>query len=181
MPKIDTLTPEHLKWVVDSRYANQRAAVRLFNLFETHLTKVRSKRFSTISQRMVSVCFSLWRAAFLSDKTGKRSAVVDDAKAFLGKMLTDNAITYPQDRSTREWTFNYYIANAESVLLKLSANWKEIQDKISEPRKRSKTKTVSMTRWNRYHDAFIIAMDRFEQALGEAPEPSAKRRKLHRS
>lgn len=111
MPKIDTLTPEHLTWLVESRYANQRAAVRFFNLFETHSTKVRSKGFSTTSQRMVAVCFSLWRAAFLSDKTGKRSAVVDDAKTFLGKMLTDNAITYPQDRST--WTFNYYMVNAE--------------------------------------------------------------------
>jgi hypothetical protein len=181
MPKIDTLTPEHLTWLVESRYANQRAAVRLFNMFETHSTKVRSKGSSTTSQRMVSVCFSLWRAAFLSDKTGKRSAVVDDAKTFLGKMLTDNAITYPQDRSTREWTFNYYIVNAESVLLKLAVDWKDIQDKISEPRKFNKTRTVSMTRWNRYHDAFVIAIDCFEQALREAPEPSAKKRKLPRS
>src|SRR5438128_1496600 len=156
------MTLEHLTWLVESRYANQSAAVRLFNLLETHLTKVRSKRFSTTSQRMVSVCFSLWRAAFLSDKTGKRSAVVDDAKTFLGKMLTDNAITYPQDRSTREWTFNYYMVNEESILLKLAVDWKDIQNKISEPRKFNKARTVSMTRWYRYHAAFVIALDCFE-------------------
>ena len=87
MPKADTLTPEHLTWLVQSRYANQRAAVRLFTLFEKYSTKVHTKAFSTTSQRLVSICFSLWRAAFLSDKTGKRAAVVEDAKAFLEPVM----------------------------------------------------------------------------------------------
>jgi hypothetical protein len=130
---------------------------------------------------MVSVCFSLWRAAFLSDKTGKRSAVVDDAKTFLGKMLTDNAITYPQDRTTREWTFNYYAINAELILLKLGESWGSVKTKISEPRKRDKATPVSRTRWDRYHDAFVTAIDCFERALKDAPEPRLKGTKRNRS
>jgi hypothetical protein len=44
----------------------------------------------------VGICFSLWRAAFLADKTGQGTAVFASAKDFLGKILVDNAINYTQ-------------------------------------------------------------------------------------
>ena len=93
-------------------------------------------------------------------------------------MLTDNAITYPQDRSAREWTFNYYTVNAELVLLQLAVNWKGIQERISKRRKYDKIKTLPMTRWVRYQDAFEVAIDYFEKALEAAPEPGPRKKKL---
>lgn len=165
--KKDNLTPEHLKWLVESRSANQHAALKLFSLFETYPERINGKMFSTTAQIMVAACFSLWRAAFLADKTGKRQAVVGDAKAFLGKMLTDNAITYAQDRSAREWTFNYYMNNAKAYLLRLPSDWK--LEKIMLPRnsKKQKGETFSMTRWNRHQKAFEVALDFLADQLAQ--------------
>jgi hypothetical protein len=100
--KQDDVSPAHLKWLVESRSRNQKASLELFELFETYPTKFKTPAFNQVGQTSVAVTFSLWRAAFLADKTGKRVATFEDARAFLGKMLTDNAITYPQDRSARE-------------------------------------------------------------------------------
>ena len=118
--KQDDLSLGHLGWLVKSRAANQLAALKLFKLFEKHPNKMKGTELSRTAQRLVAVCFSLWRAAFLADKTGSRDAVFEDARTFLGKMLIDNAITYPQDRSAREWTFNYYMGNAKDGLVALS-------------------------------------------------------------
>jgi hypothetical protein len=121
--KADDLSPVHLAWLVESRAINQRGALKLFRLLEKHPDKMKSSDLSMVAQNLVAVCFSLWRAAFLADKTGTRHAVLQDARTFLGKMLTDNAITYPQDRSAREWTFNYYMNNAKDCLMHLSDRW----------------------------------------------------------
>src|SRR5688572_31783879 len=93
----------HLAWLVKSRSANQLSAVKLYKLFNKYPEKVKRKELSQTAHNLVAVCFSLWRAAFLADKTGMRHAVFRDANAFLGEMLRNNAITYAQDRSTREW------------------------------------------------------------------------------
>jgi hypothetical protein len=58
------------------------------------------------------LAFSLWRSAFLSDKTGYRSDTEAGAVKFLSEMLQNNAIAYSQERSSKDWTFNYYATNA---------------------------------------------------------------------
>jgi hypothetical protein len=118
--KQDDLSPQHLEWLVKSRSANQQAALKLFNLFEEYPEQLKSSGLSRKAQSLVAACFSLWRAAFLADKTGKRNAVFEDSRSFLAKMLVDNAITYPQDRGAREFTFNYYMTNATEALLRFS-------------------------------------------------------------
>ena len=165
LSKKDNLSPEHLKWLVESRTANQNAALKLFTLFEMYPERINGRTFSTKAQIMVAACFSLWRAAFLADKTGKRQAVIGDAKAFLGKMLTDNAITYAQDRNAREWTFNYYMNNAKAYLLRLPSEWN--LERIILPRnlKRLKGETFSMSRWNRHQKAFEVALHRLSDDL----------------
>jgi hypothetical protein len=163
--KTDNLTPEHLGWLVESRASNQRAALTLFKLIEKHPEKNRSKEFLQRTQTLVAACFSLWRAAFLADKTGKRHAVLADAKAFLGKMLTDNAINYPQDRSAREWTFNYYVKNANDCLLELGKEWAKVSAVLSAPRKVVKGTTASSRRWDRHQRALEVAVECFEEAL----------------
>jgi hypothetical protein len=163
--KLDDLSPTHLEWLVKSRAANQKAALRLFNLFEKYPSKMKSRALSRTSQSFVAVCFSLWRAAFLADKTGKRIAVFEDAKAFLGKMLIDNAITYPQDRGAREWTFNYYMNNAIEALLRLSEKWNQIERVLNEPRRIKKGTTLSQARWDRTQHTFDRAIDFLEKDL----------------
>jgi hypothetical protein len=156
--KQDDLSPQHLEWLVESRAANQRAALNLFKLFQMYPEGMKSKEFSLIAQNLVAACFSLWRAAFLADKTGKRHAVFEDARNFLGKMLVDNAITYPQDRSAREWTFNYYMNNAKDCLLHLSKKWEAIETVLSLEKRVVKKTTTSQRRWDRHHKAFEFAV-----------------------
>jgi hypothetical protein len=61
---------------------------------------------------LVSIGFSLWRAAFLVE--GKRSGrlVNQHATEFLDVLLWDNAINFPQDRRTHAFTGGYYVNNA---------------------------------------------------------------------
>jgi hypothetical protein len=168
--KNDNLTPEHLKWLVNSRTSNQKSALRLFEFFDNYPTKIKRSEFAPKVQMLVAVCFSLWRAAFLADKTGLRIAVLEDAKNFLGKMLTDNAITYPQDRNSREFTFNYYMVNARDNLVNLGKDWKEILEQLSieNPVANVPGSTLSSRRWNRHQKAFETALDCFEKALTES-------------
>jgi hypothetical protein len=165
--KTDDLSPEHLTWLVKSRAANQQSALRLFDLFERYPKRISGRDFSKTAQILVAVCFSLWRAAFLADKTGKRHAVVEHAKTFLGKMIIDNAITYPQDRNAREWTFNYYTDNAKGGLLTLAKRWNSVGAVLAAKRKVPKGSTTSQRRWNRYHDAFENAVECLTAELEE--------------
>lgn len=164
--KPEIIEHEHLQWLVNSRTANQHSALRLLVLLDTHSETIKkNKDYSTKAQLLVAVCFSLWRAAFLADKTGKREAVFQDARAFLGKMLMDNAITYPQDRASREWTFNYYMNSAKDCLLILARDWPAVENDFSVHKKVVKGTTAPRRRWDRHQKAFETAVKSFQKAL----------------
>jgi hypothetical protein len=149
--KKDDLSPEHRDWLVESRADNQRTALGLFKLLEKYPNKIKSRGFTKTAQTLIAVCFSLWRAAFLADKTGKREAVFDDAKTFLGKLIVDNAINYSQDRNAREWTFNYYANNAQDGLHTLAERWTPVDKALTAETKAPKGTTFYQHRWNRHH------------------------------
>jgi len=44
-----------------------------------------------------------------------------DVTTFLGALISNNTIGYPQDRSAREWTFNYYLSDARFRLQSLAS------------------------------------------------------------
>ena len=116
---------EHLSWAIESRYQNQRCAVNLLGLFMEHEELWKTQNWSRAAQDLLAVSFSLWRAAFLADKTAKRVAVFSHGTDFLEKVIEDNAISYVQDRKSNEWTFNYYTRNARSALETLHKYWPE--------------------------------------------------------
>ena len=161
--KKDDISPFHLRWLVDSRTANQNAALKLYTLLCEHSEQMVTPEWSAKAQHLVAACFSLWRAAFLADKGVQRSEVQAHARTFLAKMLVDNAITYPQDRSTRNWTFNYYMNNATNELLILSKDWPDIAALL---KKRPKAvATAPQRRWNKTQRAFEKAVDCLEKDL----------------
>ena len=124
-----------------------------------------TKEFSAKAQHLVAACFSLWRAVFLADKEIKRSQVLAHARNFLAKMLVDNAITYPQDRTTRNWTFNYYMNNATNALVRLSGEWPEVEVVLNDRPKGTKGTTTPQRRWNRTQLAFETAVKYLKDAL----------------
>ena len=104
--------PDHLAWLVEHRAANQRVSVKLYQLLREFPNQAKEKPFKAEVPMLISVSFSLWRSAFLSDKTGKPGDTYASAELFLEEMLMNNAIAYPQDRQSKDWTFNYYATNA---------------------------------------------------------------------
>jgi hypothetical protein len=152
---------EHLEWAIQSRAKNQRCALRLLVLFKEHENKWKSKKWSRAAQNLIAVSFSLWRAAFLADKTSKRADVFEHGRDFLERIIEDNAISYPQDKSSREWTFNYYTRNAKSALQELSKYWPE-----NVPLYNGQTRNP-MERWDYCQALLEEAVTNFESLLTE--------------
>jgi hypothetical protein len=117
---------EHLEWAIQSRAKNQKSCLKLLVLLENHADFWNAKKASKAAQDLIAVAFSLWRAAFLAEKSGKRSEVFAHGRDLLEKVIEDNAISYLQDKNSREWTFNYYTKNARSSLTLLSKYWEEV-------------------------------------------------------
>jgi hypothetical protein len=127
---------EYLEWLVECRSRNQRTSLQLYQLLEAHSEKIKNNsRLLQVSISLIAVSFSLWRAVFLADRTGGAHERFGHAFAFLETLIRDNAITYVQDKSSREWTFNYYINNARYRLVSLSEKYKDILPPISLSRK----------------------------------------------
>jgi hypothetical protein len=151
----------HLKWAIESRARNQICALRLLTLFGKYESTWNSKKYARAAQDLVAVSFSLWRAAFLADKTSKRAAVFAHGRAFLKHVIEDNAISYLLDKNSREWTFNYYTRNARFSLKQLASSWKgvaaEFVDKTREPPKR----------WDYCQSLLDQAVANFETLLSE--------------
>ena len=111
---------DHLDWAIRSRANNQLCCLRLLRTFETYEELWKTQNRSRAAQELIAIAFSLWRAAFLAEKDGSRKLVLKHGRDFLCKLVEDNAISYPQDKSAREWTFNFYTRNARYSLLFLS-------------------------------------------------------------
>jgi len=174
MAKQDNLNHRHLEWLVASRSDNQKCALELLKLFDKFSIEFHGKELLQIAHGLVAICFSLWRAAFLADKTGQRDLVFADARAFLGKMLVDNAINYPQDRNAREWTFNYYMTNAKNGLMTLSERWSEIERDLGDRTKTVRGNTNAERRWARYQRALTTALGCVSREFEAAARTSSR-------
>lgn len=121
MSKEDDLSPEHISWLVESRSKNQAASLKLYLISKDYSEKIESDwNLTNIAQSLAGICFSLWRAVFLSDINENMAATGADAQSFLGNLILHNMVAYPQDRNTRDWSFVYYVNNAMYRLREIS-------------------------------------------------------------
>jgi len=126
MSKQDDLSADHISWLVKSRSENQQITLKLFLVMKDNEEKLKTNwDLANFAQAMAAVCFSLWRAVFLSDTSEEKGYTlpISDAQSFLGNLILHNMVAYPQDRSTREWTFLYYVNNARYRLQALSKEY----------------------------------------------------------
>jgi hypothetical protein len=150
---------DHLKWSIESRGKNQASALRLLGLFQKYETTWKSKKYSRAAQDLIAVSFSLWRAAFLAEKNGKRSIVFEHGRDFLARVIEDNAISYPSDKGSLEWTFNYYTRHARSSLQQLAQFWKDIAPKYDGKKRKP------AERWDYCQSLLDEAVTNFEALL----------------
>ena len=150
---------DHLKWSIDRRAKNQNFSLKLLYLFEVYQDKWKSKKFSRAAQDLLAVSFSLWRAVFLANKTSRRVEVFNHGKIFLKKVIEDNAITYPTDKASLEWTFNYYTRTARYSLQHLAEYW---PDQVSKYEGKTRNPTE---RWDYCQELLDVAVSNFENTL----------------
>jgi hypothetical protein len=160
--------PEHLEWLVENRAANQRTSAKLYRLFKEYPKQVSNRPFASQAQALVAIGFSLWRSAFLSDKTGLLSDTNEDAEWFLGELLLTNNIAFPQDRKAKDWTFNYYAANAKFRLEIYAANYPGDFELGQVTAKSPKD------RWKNLQHEFERAVEHFRLQLKTAAEKPRK-------
>lgn len=150
---------KHLDWAIESRYANQKCSQRLLSLFVKHEEKWKTKKFSKAAQDLTGAAFSLWRAAFLAEKTGSRAQVFLHGREFLQRVIDENAISFANDKNSREWTFNYYTRNARSALQILHDYWPiEVPEYVGKKRN-------AAARWEYCQELLDQAVAGFEQRL----------------
>lgn len=155
--------PAHLKWLVESRRQNQEVSAHLYQLLTPACWE--NSKLGYEAKTLVSIGFSLWRAAFLADKTGQLTETNIHATYFLGEMLETNAIAFTQDKKARGFTFNYYLANVRFRLAEFKADNPRFG---VDPKLLKKGKLASMkpsARWRAYQQAFSDAVDHFEKRL----------------
>ena len=149
----------HLRWAVKSRSENQQCGLKLLELFNKHPDVWKKTKYSLAAQSLVAIAFSLWRAAFLADKVNKLGESRKSATSFLTTVIRDNTINYVQDRTEKEWTFNYYMDNARLRLLALAEKWHALVPTWKQE-KRSPTE-----RWEYAQNLLFRAIANFEKHL----------------
>jgi hypothetical protein len=158
--KPDSKGPTHVDWLIENRAATQRTSAKLYRLLKEHPDEIDNN--APAIQMLVAVSFSLWRSAFLSDKTGTSKETSAGAVDFLSEMLVNNAIAYTQERNTKDWTFNYYVGNALYRLKDLADRWP--RSKLG-PLRPPVGKQTPKNRWKVLQEAFAKAVDHFEKLL----------------
>ncbi len=128
------------------------------------------------AKTLASIAFSLWRAAFLADKTGALAETNKHTKYFLGEMLATNAINFAQDRKGRGFTFNYYLANVRFRLLEYKHDNSdfEVDDHLLEKGKLNHMKPAE--RWSAYQRAFTAAVRHFQDRLRKSSSTMPRHR-----
>ena len=151
-------TISYLKWAIESRYKNQKSAVKLFQLLEKYPHRWKKMKYSLAARTLVGITFSLWRAAFLADKTDEKGKARAHAKEFLKRVIQDNAIGFSQDRTWNEWTFDYYTDYARLSLISLASDW---GDEFV-PSWKHQTYIEPMEEWDYAQKLLNITINRFK-------------------
>ena len=154
---------DHLKWLVESRKQNQEVAAHLYTLLTPKCWKSASLGYE--AKTLVSIGFSLWRAAFLADKSGALAETNDHSKWFLGEILETNAINFPQDKKAKGFTFNYYLANVRFRLVEFKDDHRSFDVDARLLKRGGLIKLKPAERWRAYQAAFTDAVAHFEKRL----------------
>jgi hypothetical protein len=162
-PKLKPPDAEYLKWLVDRRKENQGACAHLYSLLTPKCWK--RGKLGYEAKTLVSIGFSLWRAAFLADKSGTIKETNEHAIYFLGEMLETNAINFPQDKKARGFTFNYYLANVRFRLAEYKTDNPDFNIDPSLLVKGGVKKLTPAERWQAFQQAFEDAVKHFECRL----------------
>jgi hypothetical protein len=104
---------EHLCWAVEQRAEIQRTLLALLEYVRGHKQTAADFVPNYLVNHLIGAAFSLWRAVFLAETYRTEESIRDKQEAFLTKVVSDNAITFGDDKMNRDWTFGYYVDDAK--------------------------------------------------------------------
>jgi hypothetical protein len=107
---------EHLAWAIEQRKEVQLTMLALYQFVQTHKAEHLTIDQQSMLNWLMGAAFSLWRAVFLAHSFRVPTSIYEAQAKFLGKVLEDNTITYPDDKASKDWTVGYYLENAEHRL-----------------------------------------------------------------
>ncbi|MFD6320931.1 hypothetical protein [Methylorubrum thiocyanatum] len=158
-------TNEHLEWLVKGRSRNQISALEIRKIMVNYKDKIYNDPFNeSIIDDLTGINFSLWRAVFLSDLTVGSEHVFDDALKFMDELISNNTITYVQDRGSKEWSFIYYMSNARFRLEEINKHSKNLLPDAEFP---EITSDLDKDWWEHHQNALDVAVKNFEVYLNE--------------
>jgi hypothetical protein len=105
--------PRHLAWAIEQRAEIQRTLLALYEFVRCHPASAIDTWDKYLLDSLVGAAFSLWRAAFLAETLREDAKIHESQEAFLEKLITDNSITFGDDKINRHWTVGYYLENAK--------------------------------------------------------------------
>jgi hypothetical protein len=113
---------EHLRWAVDQRAEIQRTLLALYEYVRSiSPTSGYAEPKVYILDHLIGAAFSLWRAVFLAETFRTDESIHQSQEAFLAKVISDNSITFGDDKINRAWTVGYYLDDAKLRIERASA------------------------------------------------------------
>jgi hypothetical protein len=113
MPRNNPPDVDHLEWAIDRRTEIQHTLLALYKI----ATSGNPMHHPILLDHLIAAAFSLWRAVFLAETDRDWKSRTKGQADFLAKVVSDNSITYADDKSTRAWTVGYYLENAKLRLI----------------------------------------------------------------
>lgn len=172
--------------MVERRAKSQKSLLDIYRFLEKHEKALGSPSRTAqwpIFALLIGASFSLWRAVFLSfnvERPKKDRQAIQHAKKFLELLVRDNAIGYPQDRESKEWTSGYYLNGAryrlERVFQKLEQTGITLADADVEKFRKLDSEGISsnnlMEVWDTCQAATTAAFNEFQRAWGKPSKPA---------
>lgn len=103
----------HFKWLNAARLDSQNALLQLYAFGVNNRRAIKSKGHPRQAfGLLVGAAFSLWRAAFLCDTRRTTAREAEGALVLLDKVIEENIVGFPTERTSKEWMGGYYLNNA---------------------------------------------------------------------
>lgn len=178
------LTPKQAEEVVERRRKNQESLCTLFRIAEARhaiLSTTANEAWERdVFHLLVGAGFALWRSAFLCHAARTPPILLGQATALLNLLLRDNAFTYPNERTTKEWTVGFYLNDARYRLIdvskKVSAHaigdpkWSEVINRKTDlpPENIGNLDASATDRWDTLQKYMSLAAEALEKHLRDA-------------
>jgi hypothetical protein len=99
--------------MINGRSDIQLLLFALYKFIRSKPAILNDTQYQRAFQLLVGSAFSLWRAIFLIETDRTWLELSESMEKFLYRVVTDNTITYLDDKKSNAWTVGYYIGSAQ--------------------------------------------------------------------